>query len=178
MDPTANRYAQAFFDLAQEQNDLEAGHAALTHVRSLILELKDLRQFLINPLFSFEERRAILRSLFEGKIPDMAYKFLLFVTYKNRLNILENIIEAFDGLYLSQTHQLRADVKTAFPLKEEDKALINQHLQDKFHQHMVTRWDLDPSLLGGFRIYVQGQIYDYSFKSQLNHFLQQTAQPV
>ena len=100
--------------------------------------------------------------------------FLLFITYKNRLNMLQEIIESFDSLYLSSTHQLRALVKTALPIKEEDKIFINQHLQDKFHQRMITRWDLEPSLLGGFRIYAQGQMYDYSFKNQLNRFLQQS----
>jgi F-type H+-transporting ATPase subunit delta len=171
MSQTANRYAKALFDTAQEQNNLEAVAAALTNIASLTLELKDFRLFLDNPLLSFEERGAILKSLFEGKVPDLVYRFLLFITHKNRLNILQSIIEAFDGLYLSSTNQLRALVKTAFPLRDEDKAFINQRLQDKFKLHMVTQWNLDPSLLGGFCIYTGTQVFDYSFKSQLNHFL-------
>ncbi len=174
MSQTANRYAKALFDTVQEQNNLEIAQAALTHIASLMVDLKDFRWFLRNPLFSFEERGAILKALFEGKIPDVVYRFLLFIMHKNRLNMLQEIIESFDGLYLSSTHQLRALVKTAFPLKEGDKIFINQHLQDKFHQRMITRWDLEPSLLGGFRIYAQGQVYDYSFKNQLNGFLQQS----
>ena len=174
MSQTANRYAKALFDTVQEQNNLEAVQAALTHIASLMVDLKDLRWFLRNPLFSFEERGVILKALFEGKIPDVVYRFLLFIIHKNRLNILQEIIESFDGLYLSSTHQLRAVVKTAFPLQEGDKIFINQHLQDKFHQRMITRWDLEPSLLGGFCIYAQGQMYDYSFKNQLNGFLQQS----
>ena len=174
MSQTATRYAQALFDTACEQNDLEAVHTALTSLESLMLSLEDFQRFLGNPLFSFEERSAILKTLFEKKIPDIVYKFLLFITYKNRLKILKDIIEAFDSLYLSGTDQLRALIATALPVKEEDKTFINACLQDKFNRHMVTQWDLDPSLLGGFRILTQGRVYDYSFKSQLNHFIQQT----
>jgi len=173
MSQTANRYAKALFDTAIEKNNLEEVQAALIDIKSLMLDLIDFRQFLDNPLLSFDERGVILSSLFEGKIPDVVYRFLLFVTHKNRLNILQGIIEAFDGLYLSSTDQLRALVKTAFPLKDEDKTFINQRLHDKFKQHMVTRWDLDSSLLGGFCIYTHDQVFDYSFKSQLDHFLQQ-----
>ena len=178
MSQTADRYAKALFELSKEQNNLEAVQNSMADIGGLILHLKDFRQFLSNPLLSYEERCTVLKALFEGKIPELTFRFLLLITYKNRLGILKDIIESFDSMYLSGTRQMRALVKTALPIKDEDKALINQHLQDKFHQQMVTQWILDPSLIGGFRIFAQGRIYDYSFKNQLDHFLQQTIQPV
>ena len=90
-----------------------------------------------NPLLSYEERCAVLKALFEGKVPELTYKFLLFITYKSRLDILKDIIESFDNMYLLSTHQMRAYVKTALPIEEEDKVFINQHLQDKFQQQMI-----------------------------------------
>lgn len=176
MSQTADRYSKALFELAQEQNNLEAVQATMSDIGKLIINLNDFRQFLSNPLLSYEERCAVLKALFEGKIPELNYRFLLFITYKSRLNILKDIIDSFDGMYLSGTHQMRAFVKTAMPIKAEDKVFINQHLQDKFHQQMITQWTLDPSLIGGFRIFAQGKIYDYSFKNQLNHFFQQATQ--
>ncbi len=171
MSQTADRYSKALFELAKEQNNLEAAQTTMTDIGKLIINLNDFRQFLGNPLLSYEERRAILKALFEGKIPELTFRFLLFITYKSRLNILKNIIESFDNMYLSGTHQMRAYVKIALPIKDEDKAFINQRLQDKFHQRMITQWISDPSLIGGFRIFAQGKIYDYSFKNQLNDFL-------
>jgi F-type H+-transporting ATPase subunit delta len=177
MSQTSDRYSKALFELAQEQNNLEALQETMSDIKRLIINLSDFRQFLSNPLLSYEERCAILKALFEGKIPELGFRFLLFITYKNRLDILKDIIESFDIMYLSSTHQMRVCVKTALPVKEEDKVFICQCLQDKFHQQMITQWILDPSLIGGFRIFAQGNIYDYSFKSQLNHFFQLTTQP-
>ena len=174
MSQTADRYSKALFELAQEQNILEAVQNSMTDIRKIIINLEDYRQFLSNPLLSYEERSAVLKALFEGKVPDIAYRFLRFITYKGRLNILKFIIESFDSMYLSSVHQMRAYVKTALPIKDEDKAFISQHLQDKFHQQMIIRWILDPSLIGGFRIFAQGKLYDYSFKDQLDNFLQQS----
>ncbi len=174
MSQTADRYSKSLFELAQEQNILEAVEATMSDIRKLIVNLADFRQFLSNPLLSYEERCATLKALFEGKIPDLCYRFLIFITYKSRLNILKDIIQSFDSMYLVSTHQIRVYVKTALPIKDEDKAYINQHLQNKFNQQMITRWSLDPSLIGGFRIFAQGKLYDYSFKTQLSHFSQQT----
>ena len=89
MSQTADRYAKALFELAKEQNNLEAVQDSMTEIRGLIVDLEDFRQFLSNPLLSYEERCAILKALFEGKIPELAFRFLLFITYKNRLDILK-----------------------------------------------------------------------------------------
>ena len=174
MSQTADRYSKALFELAQEQNNLEAVQNTMTDIRKIIITSKDFRLFLSNPLLSYEERCTILKALFEGKVPELFLRFLIFITYKSRLGILKKIIESFDSMYLSNARQMRAYVKTALPINEQDKAFINQHLQDKFHQQMIIRWTMDPSLIGGFRIFAQGKLYDYSFKNQLSHFLQQT----
>jgi|GEM_PF-1240498 F-type H+-transporting ATPase subunit delta len=178
MSQTADRYATALFELTLEQNILEAAQKTMTEINSLIIDLKDFRQFLKNPLLSYEDRCVVLKALFEGKVPDLVLRFLLFITYKNRLKILKEIIVSFDKLYLASTRQIRAYVKTAMPLNEAEKVFINQHLNNKFHQQMITQWNIDASLIGGFRIFVQGKIYDYSFKDQLDHFYQKSIQPV
>jgi len=177
MSQTADRYAKALFELSKEQDNLAPLQGAMTDIRKLIVDLEGFRYFLNNPLLAFEERCVVLRSLFEGKIPDLFLKFLLFITYKNRLNILKDIIESFDKLYLISTNQYRAYVTTALPIDETDKALFNERLRDKFQHGMLTKWKTDASLIGGFRIFLKDKMYDYSFKSQLNHFFQQSTQP-
>jgi F-type H+-transporting ATPase subunit delta len=173
MSQTADRYAKALFELSKEQNNLEAVQNSMTDLGGLILNLENFRQFLGNPLLSYEERCTILKALFEGKIPELAFRFLLFITHKSRLDILKDIIESFDHLYVTSIGQLRACVTTALPVEEDDKTFFNQRLHDKFHFDMLTKWKMDPSLIGGFRIFIQGQIYDYSFKNQLDRFYQQ-----
>ena len=177
MSQTADRYAKALFELAKEQNVLEAVQTSLSEIRGLMNDLESFRSFLSNPLLSYEERCAVLKALFEGKVPDIAYKFFLFITYKGRLDMLADMIQSFDSLYLIATDQLRANVTTAVVLEKEERVLINQQLRNKFKHDILIKWNSDPSLIGGFRIFAQGMIYDYSFKSQLNHFFQQMTQP-
>jgi len=177
MSQAADRYSRALFELAKEQNSIQPVQDSLTELRNLTINSIDFRHFLSNPLLSYEERCSVLKALFEGKIPDLSFKFLLFITYKKRLSVLRKIIESFDHLYMANSNQIRAYVTTASPLEQEDRILINQRLHNKFQQNMLTRWSIDPTIIGGFRIFIQGKMYDYSFKSKLNHFFQQATQP-
>ena len=178
MSLTADRYAKALFEIAHEQGNLENVQNTMTDIRKLINELEELRQFLGNPLLSYEERCSVLTALFKGKMPELNFRFLLFITSKDRLYMLKDIIESFDSLYLSNSGQLRAYITTALPIEENEKVFFNQHLRDKFKHDMLTRWKIDPTLIGGFRIFLQGKMYDYSFKNQLNYFFQQSTQPI
>jgi len=171
---TADRYSKVLFDLAQEQKNLGEIEKALAGLKKLIADSPDLRRFLLNPLLSEQEQASTLKALFEGRVPALVYQFLVFTASKGRLNILEEILESFENLYLASTNQIRVDVKTALPMDDAEKAFINQKLEEKFHQKIITQWILDPSLIGGFRIFAEGKLYDYSFKNQLDHFLQQT----
>jgi len=174
MSQAADRYAKALFELAQEQQGLEAVQDALTEIKGLIGNLGDFRHFLDNPLLSYEERTVIIKALFDGNLPELVFKFFLFVTYKNRLPIFKDIIESFDKLYLISTNRVRTHITTALPIENEQRVFINERLHDKFQHNVLTKWDTDLSLIGGFRIFVEGKIYDYSFKNQLNHFFQQS----
>ena len=79
--------------------------------------------------------------------------------------ILKSIIESFDKLYLISTNQLRCYVTTALPIEDEERTFINERLHKKFQHNILTKWKIDQSLIGGFRIFAEGNIYDYSFKS-------------
>ncbi len=178
MSQTADRYAKALFELVKQQGSLDVVQDSMTDIRKLIIESLDFRLFLNNPILSYEERCVILKALFETKIPPIAYNFLLFITHKKRLGILKSIIESFDHLYTSSTDQLRAYVTTALPINETDKGYFDARLHEKFKHKMLIRWSTDPELIGGFRIFLQDKMYDYSFKNQLNNFYQQTTQSV
>jgi len=178
MSQAADRYARALFESVKDEDDLEAVENSMTQIRRLVIESSDFRLFLSNPILSYEEHCVILKALFEGKVPELTFQFLLFVTHKKRLGSLKNIIESFDLLYLNKTNQSRAYVTTALPINEADKIFFNQRLHDKFQQNMLTSWSVDSGLIGGFRIFRQDKMYDYSFKDQLNNFFQHSTQPV
>ncbi len=163
----ASRYAKAIFDLSQEQHQLEEVYQALMTFKQSMTDGNDFYQFIHNPLLSFELREQVLKALLTGKVPVVLERFLYFINTKSRLNILSEIIDAFDALYLVSHNRVRGIVYTAIAWDNDDKSKLNQRFNDKFGKEILLDWKIDVDLIGGFKVLINDQLFDYSFKSQL-----------
>ena len=166
----SQRYARSLFELAQTKGRVDDVYAALNGIGQVVRQVQEFREFIHNPLLSAEERSKVLANVFEGKVPDLVKQFLLFISFKNRLDLLQEIIEAFDDLYLRAHNRARALVVTALALDEAQKEHIRLRLSQKYSKEIVADWQIKTEILGGFRILIDGKLHDYSFTSQLEEF--------
>ena len=166
----SRRYARGLFELAQTKGCVDDVYTALNGLGQVVRQVQSFREFIHNPLLSVEERNKVLANVFEGKVPDLVKLFLLFISFKNRLDLLQEIIEAFDDLYLREHKRARALVVSALPLDEAQKERIRRQLGQKYAKEIVTDWQIKTEILGGFRIFIEGKLHDYSFTSQLEEF--------
>lgn len=169
----ARRYAQALWLLAVEQKAVEDAHNSLQNMAGLIKNSAELRLVLENPEIPHEKREALLKKIFENKIPALVYQLLRLLHEKDRLNILEEICGQFHQIYLRENKILEADVLSARGLGKDELEKITGKLSRRFGQNVVTSAATDPDLLGGFRVRVKDDVYDYSVKSQLEKFRKQ-----
>lgn len=172
MNDIARRYAHTLLDLAQQENVLEAVYVSIQEMGQILKQKEEFRIFIRNPLLSAEERRHVIKHIFENRIPPLLYKFLLFINLKNRLSILSNISESFDQLYLKKHGQIRALLEVALDIEESQKENIQHKLTTKYHKQILLNTQLRGELLGGFRFVTQGILYDSSIKSQLEEIRQ------
>jgi F-type H+-transporting ATPase subunit delta len=166
------RYAKALFDLAQENNALQPVYVSLQEINGLLITQEDFKAFIHNPLLSVEERAKVLQGVFKDKIPAILYKFIQFLNFKNRLNYLGDIFESFDQLFLEKNNQMRVSLQTAFELKDDQKKGIQKKLTEKYHKEIALETEVKQELLGGFRLLVQGTLFDGTIKTQLEQFKQ------
>lgn len=166
------RYAQALFNQAKSINAVEEVHGSLMTIGGLILSLKPLKDFVQNPLIDQDERNKVLLAVFSSKVPELVLRFLLFVSAKNRLSFLETIIESFDDIYLSSKSCVRARVVTALDIGDEEKRHVLDILGQKYHKSISPQWEINPGLIGGFKIFIEGKLHDNSFTSQLELYKQ------
>ena len=163
----ANRYAKALFDLSKQEGQLEEVYKSLEGMSKLLTPSSDFYAFVHNPLLPLETRMTIIKALFAGKVPAVLERFLLYINAKRRFNVLSDIITAFDSLYLNLNNRVRGIIKTAQPWEPEQKQLLRQRLNDKFGKDVLLDWQIDPQLIGGFKVIIGDQLIDFSFKSQL-----------
>ena len=171
----SNRYAKALFELAQEENSLYPVYISLQEIGSFLKKNEDFKKFIHNPLFSIEERTRIIKRTFNDKVPKLVSKFLLYLNLKNRLNILGDIAESIDELFLEKNNQMRVALETPFSLQDDQKQNIQRKLNRKYQKEISLEGQTKPELLGGFRLLAAGTLYDGSIKSQLEQFRQKVS---
>jgi len=168
----AKRYAKALFELAQDKNLLEDVSREMHDLQNALSNSSELLEFVVNPILTKEEKKLAIRRLFEKQINPFVFNFLLFLVEKRRLNMLKPICEVFDELYLDYKNIADVQIVSAFAVDPGQSEAILQKLRTKFHKDMRVQVSTDQSLIGGIKLCLQGVVYDFSFKTQLEKFRQ------
>lgn len=166
----ARRYARALFELAQEEQAIDAVTADMDRVDALIADpASDLVATLSNPVFTILERQQALGVVLDklGFHPLMD-SFLRLLMAKNRFAWLPLIVQAFGERADRQAGRVRAKVTTATPLDLQVLADIRASLAKATGRQVVITSVEDPSLLAGLMVELGGTVYDASLRSRLS----------
>ncbi len=166
----ARRYAQALYSLSVQEGVLDDVKQSLLDIHDLTGKLPALKGFLANPLLTMEEQKNIIQKMFEGRVPARVFVFLNFVITKRRLDILPEMIEAFEDLYRSEHNQILIRVQSAQPLDDALKSTLIKRLEEITHKRIEAQYALDPSMIGGIRVFAAGKLYEYSFNGELQDY--------
>jgi F-type H+-transporting ATPase subunit delta len=166
----ALRYARALFQLADERKYLKQVFTDLKHLRSIVGGSEDLQSFILNPVLTKDDQLSLFKSVFEGRIQPLVMTFLLFLIEKSRLNILQDILDAFTEIYLKSTGTLTAMISTERPLDAACLESLVSRLQDRTNKKVIAELAIDEQLLGGFKVRIGDQVYDASLSAQLKRY--------
>jgi F-type H+-transporting ATPase subunit delta len=169
---TSRRYAKVFFNLARETGRVDDIRRDLIGLQNLLRQSPDLSSFLTNYLVPAELRIEALRSLFEEKLNDLTYRFLMVLEEQKRLKQLAPITDFFNELYDQEQGMLKAKITSARPLTDEQLAALRRKLEGRFKKQVTVEPKVNPALLGGFTVQVGDVIYNSSTVHQLEVFKQ------
>lgn len=173
----ARRYAKALFGLANEQGRLEAWSDALVALQGAVDGSPDLQDVLSNPIYSKDQRRAIVAKLAAALRLDPEPSNLLFLLGdRNRLGYLAAIVATFRELADAKLGRLRAKVTSATPLDPAAVSAIAERLSHATNAKVLLERAVDPALLGGAIAQVGSIVYDGSIRTQLEDLRRQLKQ--
>ena len=98
IDVIANRYAEALFQLSEEENISKEIYSELHDVVQLVKENKDLDNVFKSPLVAKNEKIDLIEALFNGKINNNLKNFLKILVEKGRISSLQSIELTFKEL--------------------------------------------------------------------------------
>lgn len=166
--PVAKRYAKALFSLADEKKQLEQIRIELNSFNKLIGEQSRLRTVLLSPEIEKNDKLKIAQQVLQDKVSTIFVQFILLLLKKSRQGQLGDIAVEFNRMYERKINRISATVTSAIEL---DQALLDEfekHLAAFFNAKILLSHKIEPDILGGFIVSVDGKAIDSSVRKQIN----------
>ena len=165
----AGRYANALFELAQEQKALDAVSADLASLRKAMDSSPDLARLVKSPVFSANDQARALKAVLEKMgAGALATKFVLLLADKRRLSALSGAITAYETLVAKSRGETEAEVTSARALGDSEVTELKAVLKSRLGKEPRLHTKVDPSLLGGLVVKVGSRMIDTSLRTKLD----------
>jgi F-type H+-transporting ATPase subunit delta len=152
-------------------DNAQAGLEQLQRFASLLKEQPDARRLLENPTMAGDRRTMLLTKIgstlgFEKRVVN----FIGILVEKGRLQLLDEIVNAYRKLLDDRMGIVRAVVTAARPLDAAQQNELATKLTERTGKKVRMEVAVDPSLIGGVVAQVGSTIYDGSVRTQLQAF--------
>ena len=165
---TSKSYALALYQLAKENSELEKVESEMNGLKKLLIASSDFREMISNPTIKKEEKKNIISTITQSNnFSQTGKKFLGFLTIKNRLFFLNQIIESFLNFLSNAKGELKAKLLSEKKLSKVDIEKIEKELSSDFNSPIKIDYKHEPSLIGGLIIQVGSVMVDNSIKNKL-----------
>jgi len=153
---------------------MEAYGKDLAGLAAVLMDSPELLRMFRNPIFTREEKKAIVEKLLSKANPTKTVKnFCFLLAEKDRLSCLLEI-EAHFGVLLDEAKGIiRGELVTAIELEDAKQIEVKKQLADQLGKELILDFSSDAGILGGVVLKVGDKILDASLKAQLNAMKEQ-----
>jgi F-type H+-transporting ATPase subunit delta len=174
VETVARRYATALADVVLKNGEVEIVKSELKTWEDLIKTNPDLQSAFANPSIAHLSKEKVLEGLLVKTRPSKTTANFLRILLKNgRLTELHEINEKFAAVLGERSGVVSAEVTSARPLSEAEKAEFQANLAKMTGKKVTLNFNINESIIGGVVTRVGSTVYDGSVKTQLETLKQQ-----
>lgn len=169
----ARNYAEALFASAMKHDAVEEFAEAIETVAVLLDEHPDFRLLLETPRVDEEEKKRVIREVFEGRLPAQVVNFVQVTIDKRRQRVLRAIAREYGTLVDEHFDRAHVDVSVARPMDDATLQDITHRLTAMLGKTAIPHVRVKPELLGGIVVRSGDTIYDGSLRHRLERMRRQ-----
>lgn len=159
-------YGSALFQAAEETGKKDLVLDEACQVLGIFQQEPDLYAFMNYPAISAEEKKTVLKTIFEGRICQELLNLLYILVDKRRTSHFPKIVKAYQEMINHEDGFSYGTVYSVEPLKEEQIKKLEEQTSRLLKQQVRLENLLDPKLMGGVKILVDGRIIDASIRKR------------
>ena len=169
----AGRYAQALLALADDRRQADPGATDriagdLDRLFGLWRDAPNFRAFVADPRLDAQaQRRGAFGIMERAGIGEEVRNLVGVLIANRRLSALPQVAQTFGALLAERRGQQTAEVVSAHPLSDTQRAQITARLTEAGYSGVRLTERVDPSILGGLIVRIGSRLYDSSIKSKL-----------
>lgn len=172
----ARPYAQAVFEVAQEQGALDELSESLNAARGLMGD-GQVNKYVANPTLTNDERLDFLTGLFASAVGKSSVfagtsvhgvNFLKLLLEYGRINVLPEIAQHFDELKAKVENTVEVTVTSASPLSDAQQVAVVDALKKRLGRDINLTTVIDENLIGGAVIRAGDVVIDGSLRARLD----------
>ena len=162
-------YGDALFELAVEEGKIDELFEEVNLLKSILNDNPQFSQLMNHPKVDKDEKKAVMESVFRGRVSDEITGFLDIIISNNRYSEIFTVLDYFIKQVKEYKHIGSATVTTPLPLDDNQKASVEKKLlETTAYSSMEMNYIIDESLIGGKIIRIGDKVVDSSIKTKLN----------
>jgi ATP synthase F1 delta subunit len=174
MEEIAQVYARALFEVASEQDKLDAIRDQLGQFADAVDGSRDLRTFLFSPYFSSAEKKAGLARAIDDA-DEALTNFLTLLIDQHRMPVIFRIRRVYDVLWEQANRLLPVTITAAIELDPETVRHISDQIGAQTQRRVEVTTHVDPEIIGGLVVRVGNSILDASIRTRLENLKKNVA---
>jgi F-type H+-transporting ATPase subunit delta len=164
--PSARRYAEAAFELANETNSLVQWSGDLRAIADFVDE-PDVTALLASNRVPRTEKQRLLESAFTGQVSPLAMNLVRLLEQRGKVLIARDIQTVFQEMADEARGVAHAVVTTAVPLNDDERSAIATRLTALTGKQIDVTPVVDEAIIGGVIAKIGDQLIDGSTRSRL-----------
>ena len=175
MEEIAQVYARSLFEVAQQQDKLDAVREQLGQFAGALNDDRQVSIFFFSPYFSAQEKKEGLQRGVEGADP-VLFNFLEALIERHRMPAIFRIRTDFAVLYDKTNKLLPVTLTSAVELDAATIESLGKRIGEQTGNEIELSSKVDPEILGGIVLRVGNFIMDASIRTRLEKLRREVAQ--
>ena len=170
---TANRYALALYELAEDNSELSVVEKDVNEFIKLYNTNTELENFIKNPTHSQSNQLVAINKIsVEMKLSNIVRNFLSILVTKRRIFFLNSIFRNFLLLASKKRGELKAQLISSKSLTSDELKNLNSEISKVLGNVVSFDYKVDENLIGGLKIQIGSLMIDTSIKNRLKKYEQ------